>query len=291
MTQYLRLTQLRELLAKHGVRPNKSLGQHFLVDGNIIDFILRQGDVSPPMGAIEIGAGPGCLTLPLAHRCGRLETVEIDSSMVPVLEELVGDMDHVRLHWQDALQTDWERLAQDWPPQAVPATFFGNLPYYITSPLLQSVLHTSLSWRKALFMVQKEVADRLIAEPGGKEYGVLTVTVQFRARVHLLKKISRHAFYPRPEVDSALVELEPRERKELGSRCSDASFYKVVRGAFGLRRKTLFNALKKSPELSLSPSEAIQLLDGAGIDGGRRAETLGLAEFVYLAASLDRMRK
>ncbi len=275
--EYLYLGHLKELMASAGLRPDRGLGQNFLINTGIVEAIVEAGDSVTT--AIEIGAGPGILTLPLSHRYPRVIAVEIDERIIGVLREVVADRPGVDIVVADARIVDWREVLESSGAPA-PVTWFGNLPYYAAAPILNRVLESSVPWRRGVFMFQREVADRLTAPPGGKDYGVFTLAVRYHAEVRVLKKVSPGSFYPSPEVASSVVILTPRP-EPLGVPFDP--FVAVVRAGFAQRRKTLRNSLLGSGELPLSRDEVDDLLDRADIDPGRRGETLSMEEFATIA--------
>ncbi|MBS1199606.1 MAG: dimethyladenosine transferase [Proteobacteria bacterium] len=253
-------------------RARKRFGQHFLHDRGVIERIVAAIDPRSGDRLVEIGPGLGALTLPLLERAGRLEVIEIDRDVIPPLLERCRGHGELIVHVQDVLGTDFAALAAGGPPLRV----CGNLPYNISTPLLFHLLGTSSSIRDMHFMLQKEVVDRMVAPPGGKDYGRLTVMLAASCRCERLFRVGTGAFSPPPKVDSAVVRIVPLAAPPfpLADRARYAS---VVAAAFSMRRKTLRNSLR-----GVVGEEAF---DAAGIDARRRAETLRPDEFAALAAS------
>ncbi|HZR37147.1 MAG TPA: 16S rRNA (adenine(1518)-N(6)/adenine(1519)-N(6))-dimethyltransferase RsmA [Nevskia sp.] len=247
----------------------KHFGQHFLHDPQVIERIVRSINPQPGEVLAEIGPGLGALTAPLLARHGRLHVVEIDRDVVPHLRAACGDAPGLELHLADALKFDYASLAA--PDQAL--RLAGNLPYNISTPLLFHLLRYAGRVRDMHFMLQKEVVDRLTAQPDTDDYGRLTVSVAARARADYLFAVGPGAFRPPPRVDSAVVRITPRPPPFVID--DFASFDEVVAAAFSQRRKTLSNALRK-----LLPAEEIS---AAGIDPRARGETLSPAQFAVLA--------
>jgi len=276
------------VLARRGLAPRKGLGQNFLVDRHIVAKILGAARLAPADTVLEIGPGLGVLTWELAERARSVIAVELDAGLVRWLTELFADKPHVRLVHADALEADLGGLLSAHPPgPGGSAKVLANLPYYITSPLLMRLLEENLPISLAVVMVQKEVARRLTAPPGTKDYGALSVAVQLRADVEIVAPVPPGVFFPPPEVESAVVRLTVRP---LPAGAPSGTFISaVVRAAFAQRRKTLRNALQTGA--SLWPKEAVPAaLAEAGIDGSRRGETLSVQEFVRLAGALERFR-
>jgi 16S rRNA (adenine1518-N6/adenine1519-N6)-dimethyltransferase len=260
------------------IAPKKSLGQHFLTDGNTIRKIAGSLSPAPGDAIVEIGPGTGALTGPLLQQHPQLQVIEIDSRAVAFLS---AKWPELRIHQQDVLQTRWDQ--PEMLGESGKISLIGNLPYYITSPILFSVLDNRHLFREAVFMMQKEVAERLVARPRTKDYGILSVQTQLFARVEYLFTVSRHVFNPPPNVESAVVKLHfdgpapgaERDRLKV-----------VIRTAFGQRRKTLQNSLK--PILfDRFPAEADRAAFSAEFRLTRRAEELTPDEFVALTNALS----
>ena len=254
------------------VRPRRRLGQHFLRDGNVIQRIVAAVAPKPGDALVEIGPGLGAISVPLLARAGRLEVVEIDPRVVPELQNRCLGIGELTVHLGDVLRMDLAGLAGGRDLRLV-----GNLPYNVSSPILFHVLAQVERLADAHFMLQREVAERLAAAPGSRDYGRLTVMVQYWCEVRALFRIGPGAFRPPPKVESALVRLLPR-RPPLPLAADTAALESVVRAAFGQRRKQLANALR-------GLLTAATIAD-CGIDPGTRAETLAVADFVRLAAAL-----
>jgi len=272
------------LLRHHGLKPKKRLGQSFLVDRNVLDKIVAAAELGPNDCVVEIGAGLGTVTRELASRAGRVVAVEADRGLIPVLRDTLSGLGNVEVVEADFLELALdgflaERLGEE------RCVVVANLPYYITTPIVSRLIETKSRIRLAALMVQKEVAQRLIAPSGGDDYGAITVFVRYHCEVEIVAQVSRNVFLPPPEVDSALVRLRVRERPPVQTR-DEGAFFAVVKAAFGQRRKTVLNALSGSPELSLTKKRALGMLQAAGIDAVRRGETLDLAEFARLADAL-----
>lgn len=259
-------------LLKTGARAHKSLGQNFLMSDPVINDIVLASTLQPEIPLVEIGPGLGVLTRVLAQRVQKMWAVELDTQKIQILKkELQGQAIEI-LHG-DALKLD---LTDLWGEQK--GFLVGNLPYYITSPLLMHFLEQGDRLYGMTIMVQKEVADRLAATPGSKAYGVLSVAVQVAAEVKKVVDVPPQAFWPAPKVSSAVVRLDLRPYPGLTVNKKD--FFKVVKAAFSQRRKTLGNALASG--LGRSKSEIVERMQAAGISDGRRAETLSIDEFQVL---------
>jgi len=252
------------------IRGRKRFGQHFLHDPGVIGRIVAAIDPQPGERLVEIGPGLGALTLPLLERCGRMEVVEIDRDVIPALRRHCAGAGELIVHEADVLAFDFAALHGGGPALRV----CGNLPYNISTPLLFHLLEARAVIADMHFMLQKEVVERMAAKPGGKEYGRLTVMLAAVCRVELLFRVGRGAFNPPPAVDSAVVRITPHAGEPFP--LPDPGRYaKLVCAAFSMRRKTLRNSLR-----GLVGAAAFE---AAGIDPGRRAETLSAAEFAKLA--------
>ena len=259
-------------LLRQGAEAKKSLGQNFLVDDGVIEKIVGLTTLKPDRPLVEIGPGLGVLTRVLAQRVERLWAVELDQSKIRLLERELQGLPVELLH-ADALSLN---LGEIWGGRK--GYLVGNLPYYITSPLINHFLDQANFLEGMTIMVQKEVADRLVATPGGREYGVLTVAVQVASEVTKVMTVPASSFWPRPKVDSAVVNFVIRTYS--GFSVDKGAFFRVVRAAFSQRRKTLANSLASG--LTLSKTQTVALLEEAGIDAGRRAETLAIEELQAL---------
>ncbi|MFQ5847608.1 MAG: 16S rRNA (adenine(1518)-N(6)/adenine(1519)-N(6))-dimethyltransferase RsmA [Candidatus Methylomirabilales bacterium] len=275
------LGETRRLLLTHGLRPKKRLGQSFLVDRTILHKILEGGSLRREDQVLEIGGGVGTLTRALAERCRRVVAVEIDAGLFRILEQLLGGRPEVTLVHGDALRLDFESLLGAEGSWKVVA----NLPYAVATPLMTRLLEESHRFSLLLLMMQEEVAERLVASPGEKAYGSLTVLTRYYADVRVVARVSRAAFYPRPRVDSVLVRLEVLPTPRVAPR-DPTLFFRLVRAAFGHRRKTLKNALSQAGWAPLDRQAIQAVLVRAGIDPHRRGETLTLQEFQVLADEL-----
>ncbi len=276
-------TALRVLLKQYGLRPKKSLGQHFLWKPGIVEKIVDAAEIAENDVVVEIGPGLGILTAACARRAGLVIGVELDQQLFPVLEEVLCEYDNVRLVQGNALEVDFDELVAEFSSEPrTPYKVLGNLPYYLSSPLLLRLLEGKFRAELFVFMLQREVAERLVARPGGKDYGSLSVVVQYYAEPELLFTVSRDAFYPPPQVASAVVRL--RRRSQPPVEVEEALFFQVVRAAFRYRRKTLRNALLEAG--LLEPGVLEEVFRKSGIEPSRRGESLSLAEFAALANAL-----
>ena len=287
----------RELLRSAGLSPRKRFGQNFLVNARVLDFIIEAAELSSEDIVLEIGAGTGALTQRLALSSGKVIAVELDEGLFRVLQsEFQGDTNVTLVH-ADILDLDLTTLIGEVANSGpIPARIkvMGNLPYYITTPILMKVLEESpllpLPVPMILVMVQKEVGERIVASPGTKDYGSLSIAIAYRADAEILKRVPAVSFYPRPKVDSVLIRLNMRQGPPVDVR-DERLFFLVVRAAFQYRRKTLRNALRlacKSGEIQLAADSMDYALQTLNFDGKRRGETLTISEFAVLANTIHR---
>lgn len=269
---------IRELLEKYNLAPLKALGQNFLMNGHVVKKIA-QAAVEPGENVLEIGPGLGVLTRELALRAKRVIAIEVDAGMVRVLQETLADLKNVTILHQDALKTDFSALQREYFLKE-PYAAAGNLPYYITSKCLMAVLEAEQPPVRYTAMVQKEVAQRLAALPGKGDYGALTASVAYYGQPELLFTVSGESFYPKPDVDSAVIRLDVHPPFVVDRR----RYRQVVSGLFAMRRKTVRNNLKNA--LGLNNTQAEALLHEADIDPAARAEMLSPEDFARLAAIL-----
>lgn len=266
----------KTLLEEHDLLPRKSLGQNFLHDPNALDKIVATADLSPDDLVLEIGPGTGALTARLAEAARRVIAVEVDERLKPVLEETMADHPNVWVIYQDILTVNIPQLFKPDPYVVV-----ANLPYYITSAILRQLLESEHRPRRLVLMMQMEVAERLIAKPD--DMSILTVSVQFYGKPQIVTRLKPAAFWPRPEVESAVVAIDTYAAPPVDVPSAN-TFFRVVRAGFGQKRKQIKNAI--SANLQLSPEATGVLFETAGIDPRRRAETLTLEEWAALARAL-----
>jgi len=268
-----------DILKKHGFCFKKKWGQNFLLDKNLLRKIAAGALISPDDCIVEIGPGAGTLTRVLAESGARVLAVEIDAALLPVLQETLAGLDVTVIHG-DILKLDLDKLTQE-HNFTRPYKIVANLPYYITTPILMNILENEYHIDLMVIMVQWEVAERLIARPGTKEYGALTLAVQYYAEPQILFKVPRHLFNPTPDVDSAVLCLKKRSHSVVAVNNKQLMF-KIIKAAFGQRRKTLNNALG-TVEPGWTKEQVLAILNKSQIDGKRRGETLDLQEFARLA--------
>ncbi len=266
------MAETRALLDRYGLFARKGLGQNFLIDRGVLDKILAAADIKKSDTVVEVGPGLGVLTRALAERAGKVVAVELDRNMVALLGETLAGLPNVEIVARDILETPVEDLAGDAPYKVV-----ANLPYYITSPTLRHFLEAERQPESLVVMVQKEVARQIVARP--PEMSLLSIAVQFYGVPKIVSYVPAGAFHPPPKVASAILRIEvlPERRLSFGD---EKSFFKLARGGFSTRRKQLANALSGS--LDMDKVRAIDLLEKAGIDPARRAETLTIDEWLIL---------
>ena len=278
------MAQTRGLLRRFGLRARKGLGQHFLIDEEVLKLITSAAELTSADIVMEIGPGLGVLTKELARQAGWVVTIELDSKLAAILKQTLAAFNNVTIINEDVLQIDPETLLRrqrERFPSAISSPFsykvVANLPYYITSPVLRHFLEASLKPQVMVVMVQKEVAEAIVAEPG--EMSVLSISVQFYGQPEIVSHVPARCFYPAPEVDSAIlkVTLYPRPAVDVAD---EADFFRLVRAGFTAPRKQLCNSLTQG--LGLPKAEVLSLLAKANIAPQRRAETLTLAEWAQL---------
>ena len=273
--------------SKYGVRPSKSLGQNFIRDMSVIERIMDGAGIEPDDMVIEIGPGLGVLTSALASRAAFVTAVEIDGRLIPVLEETLKDYSNVRVINRDILKTDIGQLVEESRSAGLfsgKVHIVGNLPYYITTPIIMKLLEDNVPADSITVMMQKEVADRIRSAPGSRTYGAISAAVQYYCRVSKITDVPKEAFVQRPKVESTVLRLEPL--KDEKPQVKDENMYlRCVKAGFAQRRKTLLNSLSSAGGID---KETVKMrLEAAGIDPGRRAETLTVEEFARMADSFS----
>lgn len=274
---------MKALMAAHGIRPQHRLGQNFLTDTGVLDMIVQASGAGPDQLVLEIGPGLGPLTQRLAQAGARVLAIELDQNLVSILRKtVVESYPQVEVLQGDAGRVDLHTLIRERLTPGRRAQVAANLPYYITTPLVMRLLEEQLPLENIVVMVQKEVADRMVSPPGSKDYGALSVAVQYHTEPRIVTKVSRGAFLPPPDVDSAVVAMRLRDVPPVDA--PQKAFFRVVKAAFGQRRKALPNAL--SAGLSLDKQAVLEVLHSVGIDINRRGETLSLQEFAAITRKI-----
>lgn len=268
----------QHILNRFKLRADKKLGQNFLIDENVVHQIVAAAELSEADTVLEVGPGIGTLTQGLAESKARVVAVELDTRLLPVLATTLNGYDNVRVVHGDILKVNiMEEIG------APSFKVCANLPYYITTPIIFALLEKRLPMERLVAMVQKEVAERMAAQPGGKEYGALSVAIQYYTEPKIAFIVPPTSFIPAPAVDSAVIVCKRREKPPVEV-CDEGLFFRVVKAAFSLRRKMLSNSLKN---MGIKSEQVVKWLELAGVDGKRRAETLSLEDFAKLTNSFN----
>jgi len=274
----------RDVVNRFDFHFKKSLGQNFLIDGNILDKIVSAADLDPSAGALEIGPGIGTLTQELCEEARQVVAVEKDNRLLDVLAETLADYDNVHVHHADVLEADLHALFERWF-QGMQVSVVANLPYYVTTPIVMKLLEEQLPLRNIVVMVQREVADRMAAKPGGKDYGTLSIAVQYYTQPEIVCRVPESAFMPQPNVESTVIKLKVREQPAVQVPNPEL-YFALVKASFAQRRKTLLNNLQNNLQPKRAKEDILAALERAGIDPTRRGETLSLEEYAQLAIAL-----
>ena len=274
---------IQAIKERHNFQLSKSLGQNFITDKSVIEKIVEGSDVTENDLVIEIGPGIGVLTAEAAESAAKVVAIEIDKKLIPILAETLGEYDNIRVVNQDILKTDINEIIEE---ERAAGNFtggvkiMGNLPYYITTPIIMGILEKGVEADSITIMMQKEVADRIKSEPGNKIYGAISVAVQYYCEVEQVASVPKEVFVPRPKVDSAVLKLSIRKERPVNL-IDEKTFFACIKAGFGQRRKTLLNSLTGVNGL---PKDNIkEILENAGVDPARRAETLTIEEFAAIA--------
>ncbi|MEW9702444.1 16S rRNA (adenine(1518)-N(6)/adenine(1519)-N(6))-dimethyltransferase RsmA [Paenibacillus sp. SI8] len=278
-------SKTKEILKRHDLVLKKSLGQNFLIDQNILNKIVSAADLGPDKAALEIGPGIGALTQQLAKLAGRVLAVEIDQRLLPILGETLEPYPHATVVHGDVLKLDLPELFRQHFEGVAGVSVVANLPYYITTPIIMKLLEEKLPLENIVVMIQKEVADRMAARPGTKDYGSLSIAVQFHCEPELVTIVPRTVFVPQPNVDSAVIRLRVRKAPPVDVADEDF-FFEVVQASFVQRRKTIYNNLAARFFTKENKPELEALLIASGIEPQRRGETLSMEEYARLSAAL-----
>ncbi|MEH7416745.1 16S rRNA (adenine(1518)-N(6)/adenine(1519)-N(6))-dimethyltransferase RsmA [Neobacillus drentensis] len=276
----------RAILEKYGFSFKKSLGQNFLIDTNILKKIVSFADLTENSGAIEIGPGIGALTEQLARSSKKVIAFEIDQRLLPILQDTLSPYENVKVIHNDVLQADVRMVMEEEFQGTHDIMVVANLPYYVTTPIIMKLLEDRLPIRGIVCMLQKEVADRISAKPGTKDYGSLSIAVQYYTEAETVMIVPKTVFVPQPNVDSAVIRLTKRAKPAVVVK-DENFFFQVTKASFAQRRKTILNNLTSQlPDGKQKKEEILAALNASGIDPGRRGETLSLTEFGQLADEL-----
>lgn len=275
------LSKTKGIMQKYNITANRRFGQNFLIDRHVLDSIIKAGEVSKNDLVIEIGPGLGVLTAELCKNAGTVAAIEIDKRFADILNDVLGDFDNYRIIQDDILKVNLDELIRGSEHRGK-AKIIANLPYYITTPVIMKILEECSEVGSIVVMVQKEVAERITAGPGGKEYGALTVAASFYGTTQKMFDVPPHCFMPRPEVTSSVIRIDVNEKPPIEVENKE-DFFRVVKAAFAQRRKTLLNSLANSGIFSISKNKLAARLGEIGIDEQRRPETLSIQEFAKIS--------
>lgn len=278
-----------EVLQKYNFAFQKRFGQNFLIDTHVLEKIIAAAQISKEDFVLEIGPGIGTMTQYLAEYAREVAAVEIDNTLIPILKDTLKDWDNVTVINDDILKVDIRKLALE-RNGGKPIKVVANLPYYITTPIIMGLFENQVPIDSITIMVQKEVADRMQVGPGTKDYGALSLAVQYYAKPEIVANVPPNCFMPRPKVGSAVIRLERYEKPPVEV-SNEKLMFRIIRASFNQRRKTLVNGLKNSQELSYSREEIEEVLNECGIPLNIRGEALTLAEFASLANAFDKKKK
>lgn len=275
-----------ETIKKYNFAFQKRFGQNFLIDGHVIEKIIRAADISKDDVVLEIGPGIGTMTQYLAETAGKVYAVEIDKNLIPVLEDTLSDYDNVTVINEDILKLDIGELIKE---EKGNLKVVANLPYYITTPIIMGLLENHIPAKSITVMVQKEVAERMQAGAGSKDYGALSLAVQYYAEPYIAANVPPNCFMPRPNVGSAVIRLTSFSKPPVEVK-DEKLMFKIIRASFNQRRKTLQNGINNSPDLNFTKEQVADALKELGKNENVRGETLTLSEFASLSDLLLKNR-
>ncbi|MDK2866277.1 MAG: rRNA (adenine1518-N6/adenine1519-N6)-dimethyltransferase [Clostridiales bacterium] len=278
---------IKDLMARYGFHFSKSLGQNFIIDESVLERIVKGAEIGAEDEILEIGPGIGVMTEVLCENAKRVVAIEIDSSLMPILNETVGHFDNLSIINKDVLKVDLPALIEETFEGRKPK-LVANLPYYVTTPIIMTFLEQRIPISDLVVMIQKEVADRILASPSSRDYGALSVVVQYFTEPSIVTRVSKGSFMPAPKVDSTVIRLKVRETAPVAL-LDEIIFFNTIRDAFGKRRKTLQNALS-SGRLGLTKIEAGEALVEAGIPVNTRGEALDIHAFANLANAVAKLK-
>ena len=273
-----------EILNKYKFVFQKRFGQNFLIDEHVLGKIIRSAEITEDDFVIEIGPGIGTLTQYLAASAREVAAIEIDDALIPILEDTLSGYDNVTVIHEDVLKVDLTRLAEE-KNGGKPVKIVANLPYYITTPIIMGLFENQVD--SITIMVQKEVADRMQTGPGSKDYGALSLAVQYYARPELVANVPPNCFMPRPRVGSAVIRLTRHEKPPVQVQ-DEKLMFQIIRASFNQRRKTLVNGLCNAPELRIPKERTAAILEEMGLGAGVRGETMELSQFAELSNRLKK---
>ena len=266
----------KKIVEKYGFSFKKNFGQNFLVDERVLGKIVSSAEISKDDVVIEVGPGIGTLTQALAKEAYKVVAVEIDTTLVPILGELLSDFDNIEIINEDILKVDVNAIAEKYPDKKI--KMVANLPYYITTPIIMNVLENHIPVDSITVMIQKEVAYRMKAQPSTKDYGSLSLAVQYYCEPYLVANVPQNCFMPRPNVDSAVIKLTVMDKPKVQVN-NEKFMFEFIKAAFSQRRKTLVNCIFSSGLLTLSKDEIGKMLNGLGYDERVRGESLTLEDY------------
>ena len=272
----------QDLVKKYNFKFSKSLGQNFLIDDSVLTDIVEGAEVNKDDLVIEIGPGVGSLTAQLIDKAKKVVSIELDNDLIPILQEELGQYENFTLIHKDALKVDFNEIIGD----EKSVKLVANLPYYVTTPIIVKLLKGNYNFKSLTIMIQKEVAERINAEPNCKEYGALSLLVQYYCDTKIVRKVSPGSFIPRPKVDSIVIRLDRLSEKRVEVK-DEKLMFEIIRNAFNMRRKTMWNAVKF---LGMKKEEIEKAFELSGIDQKRRGETLSLHEFALLSDNIINIR-
>ena len=277
----------KEIINKYSFAFQKKFGQNFLIDSNVLESIIRGAEITKDDFVLEIGPGIGTMTQYLCEAARQVVAVEIDKMLIPILEDTLSEYDNVEVINQDVLKVDIKSLAEE-KNNGKPIKVVANLPYYITTPIIMGLFESGVPIDSITIMVQKEVADRMQTGPGSKDYGALSLAVQYYATAKVILNVSATCFMPRPNVGSAVIRLTSHKKPVAVK--NEKLMFDIIRASFNQRRKTLVNGLKNSPELSFSKEQIVKAIEKIGKPETIRGEALTLEEFAELANAFTELK-
>lgn len=276
----------KEIINKYSFAFQKKFGQNFLIDANILENIVSAAQITKDDFVLEIGPGIGTMTQYLCEAAGRVLAVEIDKMLIPILQDTLSEYNNVEVMNQDVLKVDIKSIAKE-KNDGKPIKVVANLPYYITTPIIMGLFESGVPIESITIMVQKEVADRMQTGPGTKDYGALSLAVQYYADAKVMLNVSAQCFMPRPNVDSAVIKLTRHKNPTVDVK-DEKLMFKIIRASFNQRRKTLVNGLKNSSELDFSKEQILEAIHAIGKPETIRGEALTLEEFAQLSNELQK---